>query len=87
MHGLQCVGPLHPLSLADDADRLVLPSPLIQALLLAIAFALVCLTWGTEASAEGKAASLYIVLVGIPLLEHVLPLRALARELASRGHR
>lgn len=50
--------------------------------------------WRSERSllgsgARGKAAQdkYSFVLVGIPLVEHVLPLRALAKELASRGHR
>lgn len=47
--------------------------------------------WTSERSMLGSgrrgASEKYVVLVGIPLLEHILPLRALARELASRGHR
>jgi hypothetical protein len=61
--------------------------------LLLLLLASHCRVWVGAASAAAipalanLAARHYIVLVGIPLVENVLPLRALARELAARGHR
>jgi hypothetical protein len=55
----------------------------LQALLFVLcALAVLCLDGGSVL----KTRPYHIVLVGAPMLDYLLPMRALAKELARRGH-